>query len=84
MSHFTPEQLQELEARYGLKPVKEMLPVRDGSVAIDGKVWWRGEDGPELVDLSKPTDYKAHISNLRDFPKCYQLKKPKTTITYLD
>jgi hypothetical protein len=31
MSNFTKEQLQELEVRYGLKPVvEEVLPVRDG------------------------------------------------------
>ena len=84
MSLFSPQQLAELEARYGLVPVVEMLKVRDGSVRIDGKVWWRGADGPELVNLSNPKHLRQHRNNIEDHPDCYQIEKPSTRVQYLD
>jgi hypothetical protein len=84
MSLFSPQQLAELEARYGLVPVVEMLAVRDGSVRIDGKVWWLGEGGPELVDLSNPKHLKDNLANIKTHPESYQIEKPSTRVQYLD
>lgn len=80
MSKFTAEQLQELEARYGLKQVEETIPVKDGVVTKATSVWWRGADGPECVTAGDP----AHWWNIQQFPKVYQLEKPRIRVEYLD
>lgn len=79
MTHFTKEQLQELETRYGLKPVADVRPVRDGMVHKESKVWWRGVDGPEEV-----TAGDGHWSNILAFPEAYSVEKPRYRVTYTD
>jgi hypothetical protein len=79
MSSFTPEQLQELEIRYGLVPLKEVLPVRDGVVTKDMQVWWRSGTGPVYEDA------EYHWDNIKNNPDLYQLKSPVVAfITYQD
>jgi hypothetical protein len=80
MTHFTEGQLLELETRYGLKPVAEVIPVRDGMVTKESLVWWRGSDGPEEAKAGDP----AHWENIRRFPKAYQIGKPSYRVTYSD
>lgn len=77
---FTQEQLQYLEAVFGLKPIQETLPVRDGVVTKETKVWWRGAAGPELVHAND----KNHWGNIKRYPEIYQLKKPDFKVTYRD
>lgn len=80
-SHFTKEQLQEMETRYGLKAVyDEILEVRDGVVNKDSMVWWRCEHGPEYVRASSSN----HWENIRNYPNAYQLAEPDYKITYKD
>lgn len=79
MRHFTEEQLKELATVFGLTRA-ETLPVRDGVVSKTCKVWWRGNDGPELVVAGDPT----HWENVRNYPSAYQLTKPKMKLTYLE
>jgi len=78
MSNFTPEQLQELEARYGLVP-SLTFPVRDGVVQEGDTVWWRAEDGPEQVRVDN-----THFKNIKLFPDAYQIKEPRVKIIYED
>ena len=78
MSNFTEAQLQELEAMYGLIPLKaEARKVRDGTVRKGTRVWWRGEGGPECVVAEG-----EHWRNLKEYPNCYSIVRPK--IQYVD
>ena len=78
MANFTEEQLRELETTFGLIR-QETLPVRDGVVARNDKVWWRSANGPEYVSV-----HAMHWENIKNFPSAYQIAEPKTAITYLD
>ena len=80
MTHFTQEQLKELETIYGLKRVlpEGTLPVRDGVVTKETKVWWRGQTGPDHVVA------RYHWENICEFPKVYQLAEPKRKLVYVD
>lgn len=84
MPHFNESQLEELERVFGLKraPNPDPLPCRDGHVSWEAKVWWRGEDGPELV-----TANGSHWGNLHRYPDVYSLAMPKVQtkfVKYLD
>lgn len=78
MTHFTEEQLKELETLFDLKRTQEVLPVRDGVVIKNQKVWWRGEDGPQHVLAEK------EWANIREFPNLYQLAEPRVQVIYVD
>lgn len=80
MSHFTPEQMQEIATFFNIQPAMDILPVRDGRVKLTDMVWWRNEDGPLHVLASD------HEANIKKFPKAYQIKEPQVykTIEYLD
>ena len=78
MSHFTAEQLKELETRYGLKPLTNILPVRDGVVGENDLVWWRYAHGPKQVKAN------LHWTNIEEFPELYQLEEPSFSIQYKD
>ena len=80
MPHFTEEQLQELATIFGLTRQDDILPVRDGFVTKETMVWWRCEEGPELV---KAGDL-ANWGNVKNYPLAYQLKKPNIRIEYED
>lgn len=60
--------------------VPDTLPVRDGCVHKESMVWWRCEEGPELVKAGDP----AHWINIRCQPQAYQLTKPAVQIVYKD
>jgi hypothetical protein len=79
VSHFTEEQLKELETVFGIKRGKT-LPVRDGVVTKESMVWWRCSDGPQHVLAGSET----HWENIHDFPNAYQLAEPDVKIQYLD
>ena len=68
--HFTEEQIKELETIFGLKHI-ESLPVRDGIITRNQKLWWRSKNGPELVSAEN------HWLNINDNPDLYQLNQPK-------
>jgi hypothetical protein len=79
MSQFTEEQLNELATIFGLKRNKDVLPVRDGVVTREERVWWRCATGPEHVQAS------AHWGNIRNFPELYQVTEPHVAnITYAE
>lgn len=80
MSEFTAKQLQELEARYGLKQIEETVPVKDGVATKTTSVWWCSSDGPECVIAGDP----AHWSNIKQFPQVYRLRKPIIRVQYID
>lgn len=80
MSHFTEEQLQELATIFGLERAGDVLPVRGGVVNRNTKVWWRSENGPELVLAGSA----SHWTNIKNFPSAYQLTKPHYQIEYLE
>lgn len=69
MSHFTEDQLAELEAVFNITR-KETLPVLDGRVARTNLVWWRSEKGPQEVFAND------HWDNIDSSPMFYQIKKP--------
>ena len=79
MVHFTEEQLEELKTIFGLTR-NDTLPVRDGCVHKESMVWWRCEEGPELVKAGDP----AHWLNIRCQPQVYQIKKPAVSVVYKD
>lgn len=54
----------------------KILPVRDGYVGHKTKVWWRSDDGPQLVVA------EMDWGNIAEFPEAYQLAKPQVKITY--
>ena len=72
MSHLNEEQLKELETTFGLTRVVtiETLPVRDGIVTENDEVWWRCDEGAELVKA------KDHWDNIKRCPFYYQRRKP--------
>ena len=70
MSHFTEEQLKELETVFGIKRAQETLPVRDGVVTKDTMVWWRGDRKCEHVNAGGDWD------NIKGYPDAYQLEEP--------
>ena len=78
MSHFTEDQLKELEAIFNLKR-NETLPVRDGRVSRNSKVWWRSAEGPVFIEQAGD-----HWGNIEAYPNAYQLSKPKVIIQYKD
>ena len=74
MAQFSNNELQELAEVFGLTLTKkERLPVRDGYVFEGEYVWWRAEEGPELVVSSS----LSHWENIKNYPACYQLKRPR-------
>lgn len=71
MSHFTPEQRQELETVYGLKPRDlSYLHVKDGLIYKHQQLWWKSSEGPEWVKASE------HWKNIREYPQLYSHAKP--------
>jgi len=77
----TKEQLEQIAATFGLTFVKlpeDTLPVRDGIVDRLTRVWWRGEDGPDLVIAGD------EWLNIKGFPNIYTLAEPKIKLEYLD
>ena len=71
MAQFSNNELQELAEVFGLTfAKKELLPVRDGYVFEGEYVWWRAEDGPELIAATG-----SHWENIKNYPACYQLKR---------
>lgn len=72
MSNFTEAQLLELEKLYGLTRIGETACVRDGRITKGDKVWWRCEEGPQLIDSNTP----AHWRNIQAFPAAYQINQP--------
>ena len=79
MAHFTEEQLEELKTKNGLTR-NNVLPVRDGYVHKESMVWWRCEEGPELVKAGD----SVHWDNIRRHPQAYQQKKPVVQVVYKD
>lgn len=78
MNPFNEDQIKYLEKVYGLKPVGETLPVRDGIVTKEDKVWWRCSSGPQLITAEN--DWR----NIKEFPEIYSLNEPKVEVKYLD
>lgn len=80
LKHFTPEQIKELSTVFGIIPIfeqEESLPVSDGFVFKESKVWWKCQDGPEQCVAEE------HWTNIRNYPDVYSIAVPKTKITYL-
>ena len=78
-THFTEEQLRELETLFNLKRTTESVAaVRDGTVTLSSVVWWRSEEGPQEVSAWD------HWRNIKEYPQAYQIKKPATKLTYVD
>ena len=82
MKQFDTEQLAALKEAFKNIPEPKILPVRDGFVTYETKVWWRGKHGPEHVLPSEGT----HWANIKAYPSVYQLAQPvvRKTVTYLD
>ena len=74
----TEVQLDQIAKTFGLKREFDVLPVRDGTVVRDSKVWWRGIKGPVLITAGE--DW----SNIQQFPHLYQFEQPRTKVTYMD
>jgi len=79
MSAFTEEQLKDLETLYGLKPITQSLEIKDGTVFDGMYCWWRGENGPEYIQI-KLND--VNWLNAKNFPKAYSIARP--IIRYVD
>ena len=77
-THFTEEQIQELETIFGIKRAAETVRVRDGRIAKGDMVWWRANIGPEHVDSS------SHWENIERYPDVYQIATPVTRVIYED
>lgn len=75
MAQFTEEQLQELETIFDLER-SAVLPVKDGVVRSETKVWWLSDGGPERVSA------EDHWGNITSYPEYYQLATPKYRVTY--
>lgn len=78
MPHFTNDQLDEIATVFGLRRKTDVLPIKDGVVSKDQKVWWRGEDGPEFVIAEKEWD------NIRHYPEIYSHVRPAGKFVYED
>jgi hypothetical protein len=74
----TEIQLYQIAKVFDLKRQTPTLPVRDGVVTPTSKLYWRCEDGPELVLADD------HWGNIQEFPEAYQLEKPSIKVTYRD
>lgn len=77
MSLFSEEQIAELEKLFNLKRI-ETLPVRDGRVSKDHDVWWRNQNGPQLVQVS------LHWKNIIEHPSAYSIAEPLVSVSYLN
>lgn len=74
----TEIQLDQVAKVFGLTRAEPTLPVRDGVVSPETKVWWRCVEGPELVVA------KDDWANIAKHPEAYQLEKPRIQTKYLD
>lgn len=77
MAYFTAEQISEIAQALGL--TFKSVEVRDGYATQGSFVWWRCSDGPEYVELQGD-----HLLNCKKHPFDYQIKQPRTQITYMD
>lgn len=75
---FSEAQLEELERVFELKrrPKAEVAPVRDGLVRKHDMVWWRSEEGPELVSAEE------HWGNIQQHPSLYSIGCPRVRYVY--
>ncbi|HET8687115.1 MAG TPA: hypothetical protein VFM18_10705 [Methanosarcina sp.] len=83
LKHFTLEEMIEIAQALKIPHehlLEQTLPVRDGFVKKGDKVWWRATLGPEHVI----SDSSTHWNNIKNYPDCYQLNKPKTKTEYFD
>ena len=78
MPEFTEAQLRAIAKLFGLTRVPDIVAVRDGYIKKGEKVWLCAVDGPELVDSEERWFWICHE------PVLYQIKKPHTTVTYID
>lgn len=77
MQYHTAEQMKDINEKATTGPCT--IRIRDGWVSQGAKVWWRGNDGPEVVTLTG-----SHWFNAIVFPAYYQMKEPAVKITYED
>lgn len=59
--------------------LKGYVKIRDGYANNTMQVWWRGENGPELADLSKNN---GHWENLVQHPHLFSFAIPKHKVVY--
>jgi len=68
-----------------IKPLVEMLPIKDGFIGYGDKVWLRSEDGPKLI---RAIESYGAWENIRTFPNLFSKAEPKyeiiQTYKYLD
>lgn len=80
MTHvtFTKEQMEWLSTYFDITSAKisETLPVRDGYVFKDSKLWWHGEFGPKRVTAI------SEWNNIYTYPEVYSVEEPKYRIVY--
>jgi hypothetical protein len=76
--NYTPEQLKEIQIEVARISGKLIVAISDGWVHQDQeeKVWWKYEDGPELVEVS------WHWVNILQFPHIYSYAKPTFKLVY--
>lgn len=76
--NYTPEQLKEIQLEVARISGKPILAISDGWVHRnqEEKVWWKCEDGPELVEVNE------HWTNIRNYPHFYSYEKPAFKIIY--
>lgn len=58
----------------------QSVQIRDGVATQTSKVWWHGEDGPEIVNLDLHFNFDDEWENLIHFPQIYSLNKPQYQI----
>lgn len=80
MTHvtFTKEQMEWLNSYFDITVAKisESLPVRDGYVFKDSKVWWHGESGPDRVLAGN------EWGNISRYPEIYSIQEPIYKVVY--
>lgn len=77
-ANYTPEQLKEIQVEVSRVSGKHIIAISDGWVHQDQeeKVWWKYNDGPELVKVI------LHWSNIIQFPHLYSYDKPTFKLVY--
>lgn len=70
---FTSEEIQELSKIFGITPIKEKYPVKDGFVTEDDMVWWHGETDLIHTRVGDP----SHFHNVKECPNVYSIQKPR-------
>ena len=69
--------VEDLAEKLGFD-MSSLVKVKDGYVTVGSNVWWKKEDGPESVSVSR------HLTNIREFPELYSRARPEYKIVYED